>query len=820
MDGPSNSALPPPPTEHARVTRLPNANPRYVDVPPAPSPAPTITASDVYYTLFRHKWKILICAVAGLCATVVVNSIHPPPYVSEAKLFVRYVVTGGRTLGPAGEGAQTKSPDQGGETIMTSEAEVLTSLDLAMQAANVIGPEKILAKVNGGKDATVAAAYIKRNLTVEVTPHSSVIHISFRHPDPEIVQPVLREVIIQYLKMHVEIHRAVGIVGDFLTQETDQLRSRLAQTEEELRKARNKAGVISVEDAKKSYTEQTTKIRQEIFDAQAELAERSSVLHELSKGSPDASAAAPGADANAEPPLSPAQIDEYRSALARLDLLRRREQELLTQFTEENSRVKEVRAQLADAESSRKKLEQANPRLARTAVAVPTANASAATPTVNLAAQAAYINALQSKIKVLTGQLEEIRTEAANVDQMEGALSELRRRKELEEANYKYYSASLEQSRIDEALGAGRVSNISQIQSPSAPYREQAKILKLNIGIAAGAIAVGLAWAFFTELYVDRTIRRPHDFERAVNIPLFLSIPKLSSNRRRWPLGGSGANRPALPAPDEVGRVIPIAPSADTEVGRVIPNAPSADTQVGRVIPNAPSPSDKANPDPKPKVSVELIPWDAAKALDPYYSTLRDRLIGYFENQGLTHKPKLVALTGLSREAGVSTIASGLAKCFSETGEGNVLLVDMTQGQGAAQQFFKGEAVHGLDEVLETKAGSQVQENLFVVTEASNSEKLTRALPKRFTQLVPKLKASDFDYIIFDMPPVSQISITPRLAGFMDMVLMVVESEKTDREILQRATDLLAQSKSHVGAVLNKTRNYGPSRRQEFDGLQ
>jgi Mrp family chromosome partitioning ATPase len=215
-----------------------------------------------------------------------------------------------------------------------------------------------------------------------------------------------------------------------------------------------------------------------------------------------------------------------------------------------------------------------------------------------------------------------------------------------------------------------------------------------------------------------------------------------------------------------------------------------------------------------------LIPWDAAKALDPYYSTLRDRLIGYFENQGLTHKPKLVALTGLSREAGVSTIASGLAKCFSETGEGNVLLVDMTQGQGAAQQFFKGEAVHGLDEVLETKAGSQVQENLFVVTEASNSEKLTRALPKRFTQLVPKLKASDFDYIIFDMPPVSQISITPRLAGFMDMVLMVVESEKTDREILQRATDLLAQSKSHVGAVLNKTRNYGPSRRQEFDGLQ
>ena len=29
-------------------------------------------------------------------------------------------------------------------------------------------------------------------------------------------------------------------------------------------------------------------------------------------------------------------------------------------------------------------------------------------------------------------------------------------------------------------------------------------------------------------------------------------------------------------------------------------------------------------------------------------------------------------------------------------------------------------------------------------------------LPTRFTSLVPKMKASDFDYIIFDMPPITQ----------------------------------------------------------------
>ena len=194
-----------------------------------------------------------------------------------------------------------------------------------------------------------------------------------------------------------------------------------------------------------------------------------------------------------------------------------------------------------------------------------------------------------------------------------------------------------------------------------------------------------------------------------------------------------------------------------------------------------------------------------------FHETLRDRLIGFFESINLTHKPKLVAVTGIGRHAGVTTTAAGLAQSLSETGEGNVLLVDMTMGQGSAQQFYKGSAVCGIDQLLDTREPAQVQDNLYVVGEEPSSDRLSRALPRRFNQLVPKLKASDFDYIIFDMPSINQISITPRLAGFMDMVLLVIESEHTDRDIVRQAVALLAESRAHVGAVLNKTRNYLPS---------
>jgi Mrp family chromosome partitioning ATPase len=216
---------------------------------------------------------------------------------------------------------------------------------------------------------------------------------------------------------------------------------------------------------------------------------------------------------------------------------------------------------------------------------------------------------------------------------------------------------------------------------------------------------------------------------------------------------------------------------------------------------------------------VQVVSLERNPALHPFCEALRDRLIVYFEVRNLTHKPKLVAVTSANRGAGVSSIAAGLAASLSETGDGNVLLVDMNLEQGAAQQFYKGKAGCGLDTALqpETKADALVQENLYVVNGNANSAELPRILPKRFAALVPRLKASEYDYIIFDMPPVSQTSLTSRLARFMDMVLLVVESEKSDREVVQQANNWLAESGATVGAVLNKTRQYTPKRlHQEF----
>jgi uncharacterized protein involved in exopolysaccharide biosynthesis/Mrp family chromosome partitioning ATPase len=736
---------------------------------PIATPTQGLELGDIYYILFRHKWKIVLCSLAGLLAAGAMYRSEAPPYQSEAKLLVRYIISESKTTGPTTGNTPAKiSPDERGTTIMNTEMEILNSMNLAGQVVETIGAEKILAKAGGGTDSVAAAVLIRKNLTVSVGQASSVIHVTFRHPDAEMVTTILREVVDRYLKMHVEAHRATGMLGEALAAEADTLRSRLNQTDEELRRAIARAGAISPEIAKEGMSNQIVSIRREIQNYESELAARLAVFEELKKT--QSSSVAEPVKNDAVPEVPPSVLDEFRTVYGQLTRFQSVEQELLLQFTPENLRVKEIQARRIEAEQKVAKMREQHPGLLK--VSTPTdMRDPAAQQAVEISTAWIQITSYQAKIKELNAQLDRIRADMARLDREEGPINELKRNKELQDQHYRYYQAALEQSRINQTLGDGKVSNITQIQTPSPPFRAEMDLRKIGLTAVIGIFA-GFAWAFLVEMYFDRSVRRPKDLQRLLRAPLLLSIPCLRP--RDLALRLESPTQPALTS------------DGNNSSGHAIVAATPEPVSSGRI-----------------------------DALQPFHETLRDRLIGFFESRNMTHKPKLVAVTGLRRGAGVTTTAAGLARSLSETGEGNVLLVDMTAEQGSAQQFNKGKPVCGLDEALETRSHALVTDNFYVVSESSNSDRLSRNLPQRFTRLVPKLKASGFDYIIFDMPAVNQLSITPRLASFMDMVMMVVESEKTDREMVEGACAMLAESKAHVGIVLNKTKNYVPSGLQQ-----
>ena len=173
-----------------------------------------------------------------------------------------------------------------------------------------------------------------------------------------------------------------------------------------------------------------------------------------------------------------------------------------------------------------------------------------------------------------------------------------------------------------------------QLCEPKAVRGKRASLLL----VASSGLALPLI--FLMELVVNRSVRRPAELESLLGIPFLLSIPNFGRNKRlRLRRSLSLADRKA--APRQNGR----------------PDAP---------------------------------PWQYDHFIRPFSEAIRDRLVLFFELNGMNHKPKLVAVTGFSHGAGTSTVSAGLAAALSETGDGKVLLVDMNVGRPEVHPFFKG----------------------------------------------------------------------------------------------------------------------------------
>jgi uncharacterized protein involved in exopolysaccharide biosynthesis len=207
------------------------------------APAPGMNLRDILYVIFRRKWLIAIVSAVGLIAALGVPLIIKPTYQSEAKLYVRYVLETGSPSqeGPNGSDSRIRLPQTQGDTIMNTEVEILNNLGLAQQVASAVGPEKILggdgSGGTGGDPTNNAAVEILKSLAVEVPKNTSVLHLTFKHGNPEIVTSVLQQLIDSYFKKHTEIH-VIGAMDEALVKEIDERRSRLEKTKEELRQAK------------------------------------------------------------------------------------------------------------------------------------------------------------------------------------------------------------------------------------------------------------------------------------------------------------------------------------------------------------------------------------------------------------------------------------------------------------------------------------------------------------------------------------------------------------------------------------------------------
>jgi uncharacterized protein involved in exopolysaccharide biosynthesis len=594
---------------------------------------------------------------------------------------------------------QIKTPTPENHTLINSEVEILTSSDLVRQVVESVGIDR-LPVPSDRSSIDKAVEYIYGHLAVEVVRDTNIIAITFQSTDQDLPMPVVKELVKRYFDKHLEVHRSTGAFN-FVERETADLKKELGATEAELKSLKDGSGIISLTEAKADLAAELGKTQQELDTAESDFAAQQARVKglETSLGVRETQ--------TAQTPVQPVSgdiLEQYKSVAARLTELQKAKNELLLKYTPESPMVKVKTNQIAELEKQRSDLEKNYPALVN-AVAATSVVSQGAQP--NIGSERAVLAGLESKVEALKARMSQLQARAKAISEVAPRIEELETKKEVEETNYKRSEGSLQKARIDETLDPSRMPNISVVETPVPAIPVGRNLGRLVAGLAGGGLAVGVAIALLIELVLDRTVKRSTDFEDRLRVPLLLSIPYVSPSSRRL-----------------------------LDVGR--------------------SPADAVN-----GTAAGSALEDIDNELQPFCAAIRDRLGMFFQVNNMSYKPKLVAVTGMGKSAGASTLASGLADALSEASDGKVLLVN---------------------KVISTKG---------------------------FYHMVEDFRRSDLDYVVFDMPSLGDVSSTLPLAGFMDKVLLVVEAEKSSPNAVKRAYAQLA-ARTKVSVVFNKMRTYGP----------
>jgi polysaccharide biosynthesis transport protein len=725
-----------------------------------------INWADIVRMLFKHKGKLIVFSVLGFCAAAATYFMHTPIYESTSKIFIRYVEEISN-VDTTSEGVRRPPPAV--ESVIGAEVEILQSWDLANEVVDQVTPAAITGNAADTSRADAAKRFIK-GLEVSTPKGGRVITVTYRHPDPEVTVRALSTLVKLYQEKHVEIHRATKSRETARSRRTE-LTAKLNNLTEQIEQIKAENGISSLPDAAKGLNLRADELRAEAERSQSDLKEQIARVAELKRlglvkenGADEGKAtegSAPGIEANA--PVSQTIHLQYQSLIKQLTRLQDEEVKLLASYSRESAIVKASRRQIEELDAKRAALEKGNPSLLSLG---PQFGAGAPIPpSIDPMVETVRLVTLTARVELLEKRQESMKSELRQFSGVSRRLHELERERDLQSEGLKQFAGSFQRTEFETPLAADQYDNIVVVQTSSPPAVALGKLMKLVAGLSVGGMGLGLVLIAFFELGINRTIQRPLELETRAGIPLMMQIPHVSNSRRHTlKLNGrkNGAN--------------------------------------GKEV-----------------VVSDIEAWSGGHFIRPYAEALRDRLELYFEQIGLARKPKLVGVASCSNGAGVSTIASGIAAALSEVGDGKVLLVDMNVAHAQVHPFFEGKPAASLADALE--AGRKMEsaaENLYLATAAtSRGGGSMQLFPKRFYDMLPDFQASDFDYIIFDMPPMDESSLTLAMAGFLDKMLLVVEAGKDNRDTLKRAGTELVRARAKLAGVFNKGRSYGPKWLQE-----
>jgi len=404
----------------------------------------------------------------------------PRTYHSEAKLFVR-VGRESVTLDPTATTGQTISVYESRENEINSVLEVLQSRIIAERVVDALSPEVILAMPAPKNAETQKAAAnpgrpVKHTRLFGLSDHislrekailrlqdaisvwnsrkSSIITLTCKYGSPELAQRILQQMVDEFREQHLRINRTEGS-HEFFSKQTELLREELEKANDELRRAKNEIGVISIEGKRQLLQEKISIIETTRLNTESEIASAEAEIASIRARMANTPERLVTQEVTGDFATSAAD-----STRRQLYDLRIREQDLLTRYKEVHPLVIAVRRQITEAEkiladvpSTTQQTSSTNPAYQQLELRLHSEETRAASLRGRVATLGEQQARLQEQLKALNGH-------AVLIEQLE-------RQVDLAQTNYRAYAEKLEQARINRALEDQEISNVNVVQPAS-----------------------------------------------------------------------------------------------------------------------------------------------------------------------------------------------------------------------------------------------------------------------------------------------------------------------------------------------------------------
>lgn len=361
----------------------------------------------------------------------------------------------------------------------------------------------------------------------------------------------------------------------------------------------------------------------------------------------------------------------------------------------------------------------------------------------------------------LAASLNQSKNEAIQQNRETSELGLIKQKIETNRKNYEDLQSRLRQAEVEIDFRPSNIRQVQKAEIPIVPVKPN-KVLNIGLSLLIG-LALGIGLAFFLE-YLNNTINTAEDVERIVQLPALGGIPSLQSLAKNKMLGVSFNGN-----------------------GNGNGNGKKS-TALATAINN------------------ELLSGhDPLSSFAESYRALRTSLL----LSSAEHAPRTMLITSSHPAEGKTTIVANTAISLAQTGA-RVLVLDADMRRPRCHKILSTKNDAGLstylsrDVPLEKVIIQHDIPNLYVMPAGPvppNPSELLSSV--KLGYLVAELQER-FDHIIIDSPPVIHVTDALIISPHVDGVVIVVKSNHTPREAVQRAKQALADVNAKIfGVVLN-----------------